>query len=110
MIESGALHIAQSFSSPDRDGTKQSKALNIEENMSNSGNPVQNKNRAVDKYALGMSHYDESEYETTLIYDYYQFSFISAYLGKRILEVGAGTGRISQLVLEKHQYIQQIPA
>ncbi len=53
-----------------------------------------------DEYASGMCHWSESEFELTPTLDRWQFELLRPYLGQRILEVGAGAGRITALVAE----------
>ena len=55
-----------------------------------------------DQYASGMIH--SSGDGGTPNYDKYQFSLFKKYLGGRILEIGAGGGRISNLVIRDIQF------
>src|ERR1035441_10729379 len=48
-----------------------------------------------DEYASGMVHFSESEFELTPTLDRWQFELLKPYLGRKILEVGAGAGRIT---------------
>ena len=53
-----------------------------------------------DEYASGMVHWSESEFELTPTLDRWQFELLQPYLGRKILEVGAGAGRITALAAE----------
>lgn len=53
---------------------------------------------STDPYAAGMIHWSESELDLTPSLDQWQFSLMKPYLGNRLLEIGAGTGRITALV------------
>lgn len=53
-----------------------------------------------DQYASGMVHWSESEFELTPTLDRWQFELLRPYLGRKILEIGAGAGRITALVAE----------
>jgi SAM-dependent methyltransferase len=53
-----------------------------------------------DEYASGMVHCSESEFELTPTLDRWQFELLKPYLGRKILEVGAGAGRITALAAE----------
>ena len=55
-----------------------------------------------DIYAKGMSHYNESHYAATTEYDCYQYELIDRYLEGKILELGAGAGRITTLAAAAH--------
>ncbi len=50
-----------------------------------------------DEYASGMVHWTENESELTPTLDRWQFELLRPYLGRKILEVGAGAGRITAL-------------
>jgi SAM-dependent methyltransferase len=50
-----------------------------------------------DEYASGMVHWSEGEFELTPTLDRWHFELLRPYLGRKILEVGAGTGRITAL-------------
>lgn len=52
-----------------------------------------------DKYALGMIHSPSDEEAKTANYDRYQYSLFEKYVHGRVLEVGAGTGRITDLII-----------
>jgi protein-L-isoaspartate O-methyltransferase len=51
-----------------------------------------------DEYTSGMVHWSEGEFELTPSLDRWQFELLQPYLGRRILEVGAGVGRITAWV------------
>jgi SAM-dependent methyltransferase len=53
-----------------------------------------------DEFASGMIHWSESEFELTPTLDRWQFELLRPYLGRKILEVGAGAGRITALTAE----------
>lgn len=54
-----------------------------------------------DPYAAGMIHWaSESELDVTPSLDQWQFSLLRPYLGRKLLEIGAGLGRITALVAE----------
>lgn len=53
-----------------------------------------------DPYASGMVHWGESQLELTPSLDRWQFSLLRPYLGRKLLEIGAGAGRITALVAE----------
>lgn len=55
-------------------------------------------NPAKDDYASGMIHWSESEFDLTPTLDRWQFELLQPYLGRKILEVGAGAGRITALL------------
>src|SRR6266576_3110006 len=58
-----------------------------------------------DKYALGMIHSPAVEEEAkTANYDRYQYSLFEKYLHGRVLEVGAGTGRVTELVIRDDRF------
>jgi len=51
-----------------------------------------------DDYASGMVHWTEGQLELTPTLDRWHFELLRPYLGRRLLEVGAGPGRITALV------------
>lgn len=53
-----------------------------------------------DDYALGMVHWSDAALELTPALDRWQVELFQNYLGRRILEVGAGAGRITAIVAE----------
>ncbi len=52
-----------------------------------------------DKFALGMVEYKEEDFNSTPDLDSYQYSLFGKYLTGKALELGAGAGRISKLVV-----------
>ncbi|MGO9272695.1 MAG: class I SAM-dependent methyltransferase [Terriglobia bacterium] len=55
---------------------------------------------SVDDYALGMVHWSDAALGLTPALDRWQVELLQNYLGRRILEVGAGAGRITAIVAE----------
>jgi SAM-dependent methyltransferase len=53
-----------------------------------------------DVYAKGMVHSTEDQHGLTPELDRFQFRLFRRYLGRRMLEAGAGAGRMTELVLE----------
>ena len=53
---------------------------------------------ANDDYAAGMVHWTEDQLELTPTLDRWHFELLRPYLGRKVLEVGAGPGRITALV------------
>lgn len=53
-----------------------------------------------DPYAKGMVHWSESKLDLTPSLDRWQFSLLRPHLGRKLLEIGAGAGRITALVAE----------
>ncbi len=53
-----------------------------------------------DIYAKGMVYYGEAEAESTPTYDRWQYGLFKKFLGRKILEVGAGAGRMTALLIE----------
>ena len=53
-----------------------------------------------DPYATGMVHWGESKLDLTPSLNQWQFSLLRPHLGCKLLEIGAGTGRITALVAE----------
>src|SRR5712691_7561458 len=53
-----------------------------------------------DEYASGMVHWSEDQFELTPTLDRWQFELLQPYLGRKILEVGAGAGRMTALAAE----------
>lgn len=53
-----------------------------------------------DDFASGMVHWSESDVGVTPALDRWQFELLQPYLGRKCLEVGAGTGRITALVAD----------
>jgi 2-polyprenyl-3-methyl-5-hydroxy-6-metoxy-1,4-benzoquinol methylase len=53
-----------------------------------------------DAFATGMVHWSESELELTPSLDRWQFSLLRPHLGRKLLGIGAGGGRITALVAE----------
>jgi 2-polyprenyl-3-methyl-5-hydroxy-6-metoxy-1,4-benzoquinol methylase len=53
-----------------------------------------------DNYAKGMISYGEEQSDCTPEYDRFQYSLFRDYVRGRVLEVGAGDGRITSLALE----------
>jgi 2-polyprenyl-3-methyl-5-hydroxy-6-metoxy-1,4-benzoquinol methylase len=56
--------------------------------------------RSNDQFATGMVHWSESELELTPSLDRWQYALLRPHLGRKLLEVGAGAGRITALVAE----------
>jgi len=54
-----------------------------------------------DEYATGMIYADEDFIDLTIELDKYQFDLFRPFIGNRILEIGAGTGRITLMVLQR---------
>jgi SAM-dependent methyltransferase len=54
-----------------------------------------------DIYAKGMVHSTDEQHDLTPELNLFQFSLFNRYLGRKILEVGAGSGRLTDLVLSK---------
>jgi len=57
-----------------------------------------------DHYALGMVHWTENELELTPTLDRWHFELLRPYIGRKVLEVGAGPGRITALVADAAQH------
>src|SRR5271165_7013122 len=57
-----------------------------------------------DDYARGMVHWNDAALELTPALDRWQVELFQHYLGRRILEVGAGAGRMTVLVAEAGQH------
>jgi len=55
---------------------------------------------SVDDHALGMVHWSDAAIGLTPALDRWQVEMFEHYLGRRILEVGAGAGRITVIVAE----------
>jgi len=55
---------------------------------------------SVDDYAVGMVHWSDAALGLTPALDRWQVELFQCYLGRRILEVGAGAGRITAIVAE----------
>lgn len=62
--------------------------------------PPDAREAAADKYARGMAACEGVEAESTPELDRFQFGLFERFLGRRILEVGAGGGRFTAQVLE----------
>lgn len=60
-----------------------------------------------DKYALGMTEYNEADFDSSPELDAYQYGLFSGELSGKALEVGAGAGRISKLALT-HPKLEQL--
>jgi SAM-dependent methyltransferase len=54
----------------------------------------------MDTFATGMVHWSESEFDLTPALDRWHFEMLQLYLGRKVLEVGAGAGRITALAAE----------
>jgi len=59
---------------------------------------------STDRYALGMVHWTADELELTPTLDRWHFELLRPYLGCKVLEVGAGPGRITALVAGAAQH------
>ncbi|MBL7544825.1 MAG: class I SAM-dependent methyltransferase [Bdellovibrionaceae bacterium] len=57
-----------------------------------------------DKFAKGMAHWEESFDSSTLQWDKFQFVQFKKYLHGRMLELGAGFGRISRFVCKEVEF------
>jgi SAM-dependent methyltransferase len=55
---------------------------------------------STDEYTSGMVHWSEGQFELTPSLDRWHFELLQPYLGSKILEVGAGAGRITALAAE----------
>ena len=64
----------------------------------------------IDAYAKGMVESGEEHFDLTPELDQFQYRMIKPYLGKDILEVGAGSGRITRLLLQDALSINQFVA
>jgi SAM-dependent methyltransferase len=53
-----------------------------------------------DPYAKGMVAAGEEQFDLTPALDFFQYRMIKPHLGKDILEIGAGAGRITQILLQ----------
>jgi 2-polyprenyl-3-methyl-5-hydroxy-6-metoxy-1,4-benzoquinol methylase len=54
---------------------------------------------STDNYAKGMVNYGEEQVDCTPEYDHFQYSLFREYIQNRVLEVGAGDGRITALAM-----------
>lgn len=61
---------------------------------------------AWDPYAQGMSEFKEQDFDSIKKLTHFEYSLFAKYLGARVLEVGAGWGRVTELVLEKHRPLE----
>ncbi len=57
-----------------------------------------------DPYATGMVSYGEDETNATPTYDRWQYGLFKRFLGRKILEVGAGSGRITSILLQSANF------
>jgi SAM-dependent methyltransferase len=57
-----------------------------------------------DLYAQGMVHYTDEQRDLTPELDRFQFGLFRRYLGPKILEVGGGSGRLTELVVQQGGY------
>jgi len=57
-----------------------------------------------DKYTKGMVDWSVSDNATVKNYCLWQYQLISEYIGKDILEIGAGSGRLSEIIVARNQY------
>ncbi len=53
-----------------------------------------------DKYAQGMTKYNEADFDSSPELDSYQYGLFKHELAGKTLEIGAGAGRISKLAME----------
>lgn len=63
-----------------------------------------------DVYAKGMICYGEAEAEATPTYDRWQYGLFKQFLSRKILEVGAGAGRMTGLLLQDDNFDELVAA
>lgn len=63
-----------------------------------------------DVYAKGMVHYGQAESEATPTYDKWQYGLFKGMLGRKILEVGAGSGRITACLMQDADFDELVAA
>jgi phospholipid N-methyltransferase len=56
-----------------------------------------------DEYAKGMSEFKETDYDSAQGLTEFEYELFRNFLGKKVLEVGAGWGRLTEIVQKKHQ-------
>ncbi len=61
-----------------------------------------------DSYAKGMSEYQEDDYDSLFRLTEFEYGLFKSFVGKRVLEVGAGWGRLTERVLEGPTILEMV--